>query len=496
MARALLESLQRLLEEGPYEARVVGGAVRDRLIGRDPNDLDVVVVGPALRLARALADRVGGFFYILDARREFGRVVWRSPEGRRFYVDLTRRDGLSWEEDLRRRDFTINAMMIDLDAFLGAGPLVPFDPLGGLEDLRAGRLRPCAPEAFHQDPVRILRAVRFEAEFGLRMTAEAEQALREALPGLIRVAPERVREELVKILLIPPLVRSLRRMEELGILPEVLPEVANLRGVGQSPPHVWDVYEHTLRTVAAMERLLGDFRESPELQDLPPRWAEIEEGMAPWRERLRARWEEEVAADHPRRALLLLAALLHDIGKPATRTVEPDGRVRFIGHEQVGAEWAVHRLEALRFSNDEMEEIEILVRHHMRPHGLARGRLTPRAIYRFFRDVGALGVDLTLLALADTLAVWGPTLTDAVWAPRLRVAQILWQAFFEAPERFIRPAPLIRGEDLLSLGVPEGPQIGRILEAIREAQAAGEVTTREEAMALARRLLNELGLRS
>jgi len=110
--------------------------------------------------------------------------------------------------------------------------------------------------------------------------------------------------------------------------------------------------------------------------------------------------------------------------------------------------------------------------------------------------VGALGVDLTLLALADTLAVWGPTLTDAVWAPRLRVAQILWQAFFEAPERFVRPVPLIRGEDLLSLGVPEGPQIGRILEAIREAQAAGEVTTREEALALARRLLNELGLRS
>ncbi|WP_322800139.1 CCA tRNA nucleotidyltransferase [Thermoflexus sp.] len=493
MPRALLEPLKRLLDESLYEARVVGGAVRDRLIGREPNDFDVVVVGPALRLARALADRIGGFFYILDARREFGRVVWRSPEGRRFYVDLTRREGASWEEDLRRRDFTINAMMVDLDAFLGAGPFVPFDPLRGMEDLQAGRLRLCAPDAFHQDPVRILRAVRFEAEFGLRMTTETEQALQEALPGLARVAPERVREELVKILMIPPVVRSLRRMETLGILPEVLPEVANLRGVGQSPPHVWDVYEHTLRTVAAMERLLGSRMASPEWYDLPPRWAEIEAAMAPWWERFVARWEEEVAIDHPRRALLLLAALLHDIGKPATRTVEPDGRVRFISHERVGAEWAAHRLEALRFSNDEIEEVEVMVRHHMWPHGLARGRLTPRAIYRFFREVGERGVDLALLALADTLAVWGPTLTDAVWTPRLETARALWRAFFEAPERFVRPVPLVRGEDLLAMGVPEGPQIGRILEAIREAQAAGEITTREEALALARRLIDEAG---
>ncbi len=498
MSREVLERLKRLLEAGGYEARLVGGAVRDRLIGREPNDFDIVVVGPALSLARALADQVGGFFYILDARREYGRVVVRSPEGRRFYVDLTRRDGESWEEDLRRRDFTINAMMVDLETFLRADVFVPVDPLGGWEDLQAGRLRLCAPDAFRRDPVRIIRAVRFEAEFRLRMTSEAEQALREVLPWLSIVAPERVREEIVKILLIPPLVRSLRRMETLEILERILPEVAGLRGVEQGPPHVWDVYEHTLRVVAAIEQFLGGATEPSaegealaELRDLPPRWAEVAEAMAPWWERLEARWAEEVAVGHPRRALLLLGALLHDIGKPATRTVGPDGRVRFIGHEAVGAEWTARRLEALRFSNDEIEEVETLVRHHMRPHVMARGKPTPRALYRLFRDVGESGVDLALLALADTLAVWGPTLTEEIWAPRLQLARALWQAFFEAPDRFVRPTPLIRGEDLLALGVPEGPQIGRILEAIREAQAAGEVTTREEALALARRLKDE-----
>lgn len=491
MSREALEALKHLLREGTYEARMVGGAVRDRLLGREPNDFDVVVVGPALRLARALADRIGGDFYILDARREFGRVIGRTSDGRRFYVDLTRRDGESWEEDLRRRDFTVNAMMIDLEAFLQGDRFAPIDPLGGLEDLQAGRLRLCAPDAFHRDPIRILRAVRFEAELGLRMTPETEQALREALPRLAWAASERVREELIKMALLPPFVQSLRRMEALGILEGVLPEVARLRGLPQGPPHIWDAYEHTLRVVAAMERLLGGSAEPPELRDLPPRWAEVETAMAPWRDRLATRWAEEVAADHPRRALLLLAALFHDIGKPETRTVEPDGRVRFIGHEAVGADQAARRLAALRFSNDEIEEIETLVRHHMRPHGLARGRLTPRAIYRFFRDLGALGVDLPLLALADTLAVWGPTLTDAIWIPRLRTAQALWQAFFEAPDRFVRPVPLLRGDDLLAMGVPPGPQVGRLLEAVREAQAAGEVTTREEALALIRRLLDE-----
>jgi poly(A) polymerase len=491
-ARVLLEALKRLLEDGPYEARLVGGAVRDRLVGREPNDFDGVVVGPALSLARALADAVGGAFYILSARREFGRVVWRSPQGRRFYVDLARRDGDSWEEDLRRRDFTINAMAVEIDAFLRPEGFAPFDPLGGLEDLRSGRLRPCAPDAFRRDPVRTLRAVRFEAEFGLRLTPEAEASLTEAVPCLFLIAAERIRDELVKILLIPPAVRSLRRMEALKLLERVLPEVASLRGVEQGPPHVWDAYEHTLRAVAAMERLLGSEAETPELRDLPPRWAEIAEAMGPWRERLQSRWEEEVAVGRPRRALLFLAALLHDIGKAGTRTVDPNGRIRFIGHEALGARWAADRLAALRFSSDEIEEVETLVRHHMRPHWMAR-RLSPRGIYRFFREAGERGVDLALLALADTMAVWGPRLTEEIWEPRLCVARTLWQAFFEAPEQFVRVVPLLRGEDLMALGVPEGPQIGRLLEVIREAQAAGEVTTREEALALARRLIDEAG---
>ena len=490
MARPVLETLKALLEAKGLEARLVGGAVRDRVAGREPYDFDVGVVGPALRLARELADRVGGFFYVLDARREFGRVVWIDPGGRRFYVDLTRREGEGWEEDLRRRDFTINAMMVDLGIFLAQETFAPEDPLGGLEDLRARRLRLCAPDAFRRDPVRLLRAVRFEAAFELEMTPETERALREDLPALLSAAPERLREELAKILEIPPVVRTLRRMASLGLLEVLLPEVAALRGVTQGPPHIWDVYEHTLRVVAALERLMGAAVETPEIQDLP-RLAEAEAALAPWRERLAARWAEEVAVGRPRRILLLLAALFHDIGKPETRTVAADGRVRFIGHERLGAERTAERLRALRFSNDEVEEVALLVRGHMRPHGLARGPLSPRAIYRFFREVGAAGVDLALLALADTLGVWGPTLSEAVWEPRLQVARTLWAAFFEAPERFVRPPPLVRGEDLLALGVPEGPRIGQILEAIREAQAAGEVTTREDALALARRLMEE-----
>ena len=491
MLRFLLETLRRVLSEVGCEARLVGGAVRDLLLGREPADLDVVVNGPALSVARALADAVGGAFYILDARREFGRVVWRSPQGRRFYVDLARREGDSWEEDLRRRDFTINAMMVEIEAFLRPEGFVPFDPLGGLEDLRAGRLRSCAPDAFRRDPARTLRAVRLEAEFGLRLTPEAESALAEAVPLLVRVSTERIRDELVKILLIPPAVRSLRRMEVLGLLERILPEAADLRGVLQGPPHRWDAYEHTIRVVAAMERLMGSEAEAPELRDLPARWSEAEKAMAPWLDRMRSRWDEEMVAGRPRRALLLLSALLHDIGKARTQTVDPDGRIRFIGHEVVGAKMAASRMQELRFSADEVEEVVMLVRHHMRPGELTR-ELTPRAIHRFLRDTGERGADVALLGLADTLGIWGSELTEEVWAARLTTAQAIWHAIFEAPERFVRGTPLIRGDDLLAMGVPEGPQIGRLLAAIREAQAAGEITTREEALTLARRLIEEM----
>jgi tRNA nucleotidyltransferase/poly(A) polymerase len=184
-------------------------------------------------------------------------------------------------------------------------------------------------------------------------------------------------------------------------------------------------------------------------------------------------------------------ALLHDIGKPATKIIEDNGRTRFFGHDDLGAQLAAERLRALRFSNDEIERVTGISGGHMRPHWLAETPLTRRAMYRFFRDTKDYGVDILLLSLADHLATHGPDVDQATWVERLGMIAEMFDTYFSQHAEIVAPLPLVNGSDIMQeLGLPPGKQIGVILEAIREAQASGEVWTREEALAVARRVVD------
>ncbi len=196
-----------------------------------------------------------------------------------------------------------------------------------------------------------------------------------------------------------------------------------------------------------------------------------------------------VCADRDRALLLKLAALLHDIGKPQTHSLGEDERIHFYNHEPVGARIAAERLEKLRFSRDEVSRVRTVVEAHLRPSHLARTeKVTRRAIYRYFRDTRDAGVDVVLLSLADHLATWGPNLRERRWARRLEVAELLLHHYFERWEETVAPELPVDGHDLMrELGLEPGPQIGRLLDALREAMAAGEVETREEVLDLARR---------
>jgi poly(A) polymerase/tRNA nucleotidyltransferase (CCA-adding enzyme) len=438
---------------------LVGGAVRDALLGRTSFDLDLALPAGALALAERLAVRLDATAVVLDAERGAARVVRPGLQ-----VDLNEFRASTLAGDLAARDFTVNALAVQLDALLARGRAPIVDPTGGLADLRARRLRPAGPRALAEDPLRTLRAVRLEATLGFRLTPAAARAVRAAAPALAGVAAERVLDELVALLRLPGTGRALRRADALGLLAVILPEIGPMRAAAQPAPHRFGVLEHSLRAVEACDRLL------PRL-----------DALAPFGEDLRAHLAEGLGGGVDRAAVLKLAALLHDVAKPETRQVVA-GRVRFFEHDLVGAARARVIAGRLRLPDRAAAVLERLVRHHLRPMHLAQaGEVTHRARYRFYRDLGADTRDLLLLALVDAAAVTGAS-PLTVWRGASLIRDLLggWP---EAESGAAAP-PLLRGHDVMArYGLPPGPVVGDLLARAREAQDLGLVRTHEEALA-------------
>jgi tRNA nucleotidyltransferase/poly(A) polymerase len=281
----------------------------------------------------------------------------------------------------------------------------------------------------------------------------------------------------------------LRVLQSLGLLALVVPETAGLERVSQPPPHVHDVWNHTLLLVDRLQTLLGVL--APQANEDAS--ADLTMGLASlrlgrFRDPLQAHLARTLSGDRPVRGLTFLAALLHDVGKSETGKLGADGEVHFVGHDRIGAEWAVRRAAQMHLSNAEAEHLGCIVRHHMRPLQLAREKtLSRRAIYRFFAATGQCGVDVCLLALADLLAIFGPTLDQDAWAEMLDTVRDLLESYFEHRTERVDPPPLISGDDLMqALELRPGPHVGALLQALREAQAAGEVSTREAAIEFVR----------
>lgn len=470
------------------EIFLVGGAVRDALIGQISHDLDFVLPHGSIEIARQVADRLGGAFYHLDPEREYGRVILTEPDSTRTCIDFTPFQGGSLEEDLLRRDFTINAIAIDLH-----DRSKTYDPLGGVNDLRQKRLRACYPQAFLDDSVRILRAVRLAAALDLNISRETRTQMREAVGKLSSVSAERIRDEIFRILDGPRRSAAIRALDLLGVLPVILPELVVLKGVKQSPPHTLDVWEHTLQVVEQLEKVLNVLKVDPD----PDAAANLQFGLISlrlgrYREQFKKHFSVQLNQDRPLRPLLFLGALYHDTGKPATYQEDPDGRVRFLNHETIGAHLVSQRCHALQMSNAEIERVKSIVRNHMRPIWLAHneGDLTPRAVYRFFRDLGASGVDVCLLSLADVAGTYGASLPQNIWERQVEIVRRLLQAYWEEREDLISPVPLLKGKDLIQeLNLSEGPIIGELLDAIREAQVEGKLSERQQALDFARSIL-------
>jgi poly(A) polymerase len=489
--RAVLAAVASFLDSESLEAYVVGGFLRDALLGRESHDVDLAVAGDPLLLGQRLADVLAGHFVRLHEEHKAARIVLPDGEAIRSLDLLPLR--LDIEADLTQRDLTINAMAVRVEALVAERQPSVIDPCGGRRDLTERIVRMVRPEAFGADPLRLLRAVRLCAELGFTLDPQTAAGMAENALLLSRAAPERQRDELMRILDTSRAAPGLRLADEIGLLEVLLPEVTATKGEEQPKEHHWDVFDHSLETVAALDALLGS--EKPADGRWARLWRELWERMEEF-PAVREHFQEEVSPGHTRVALLKLAALLHDIAKPETRTIEDNGRMRFFGHARVGALRAAAVARRLRFGGAEVRQVEAMVREHLRPLQIAQdGPPSRRALYRYFRDTGEAGIDVLFLSLADHLATVGPRLDWDDWRAHLGVVSfILAQRFQE--EVLTAPPRLVTGHDLIdALGLAPGPLVGRLLAAVQEAQAAGEVTTREQALALARQELERMEVR-
>lgn len=482
--------IERIKEALPPEQEIylVGGAVRDLLLSRFSPDLDFALPSNGISLARKIANTLHADFLPLDNERDTGRVVITNENDTRTFLDFATYRGANLDEDLRARDFTINALAFNLrDNTI-------IDPLNGANDIRAKLIRACSPTSLSDDPVRILRAVRQAAAFGFKIDKPTREWMKGSADQLGRISPERLRDEVFKILQGPKADASIRALEMLGVLQHLMPELLKMKGVEQSLPHIHDVWTHTLSVLDYLDQVISGLRvgyDADKTNDMFTGLLGLRLGR--FRGQIAKHFAQPLNVDRSHRSLLFFAALYHDVCKPETKTNDETGRIRFFDHDMKGAEVAAERARSFNLSNDEAERIHAIIKHHMRIHffgsRLLNNKQTPsrKAIYRFFRDSGKAGIDLILLGLADLRGTSANELTLETWTAYLDVARSLLENYWERPEEVVAPPRLLDGHDLMKeLNLKPGPAIGQLLETIRENQAAGKIENREQALSFAR----------
>ncbi len=444
---------------------LVGGFLRDVALGHSKNslDLDFAVASGAIDFGRRVARALKAAFVVLDQEHGCGRVVIRdkkTPGLTTFdFVDFRGKD---LKEDLLKRDFTINALACPLPP--GSRPLI--DLCNGLNDIKRRRLRVVYGAAFDDDPLRIVRAYSMSAVYGLKIDEKTRRLIRRKKELLKTIAGERLREEFFKILCVPDALKTIRAMDRDGVLVHVIPQLRVMRRVKQGGYHHLDVWGHSLEAFKKCEDLVRSLKADQDVASY---------------------LTQTMAGERTRLPLIKLAVLLHDIGKPQTYRVK-EGKTMFHGHERVGRDISRAIFERLKLSTRERFALETMIFWHLRPGYLADMKtLTERAAYRYFRDTKEEAASVLLVAIADQRATRGPMTTRASHQRHEKVSfELLKRYFAKLKEKpFVR---LITGDDLIKkLKLTPGPSFAKILDAVEEAQAAGEVRTKTQALALAKK---------
>lgn len=480
----LIRALKDFIE--PEESlHLVGGAIRNAILGLAIFDLDFTCFH-GIKTGKRVADHFGFGFFILDREHDTCRVIETLPTGVHAHYDFAGFRGRDIFEDLRGRDLTINAIGYDIckDEIV--------DPLGGILAVREKRLEACSANAMKDDPIRILRTIRFANTLEFRIGSELLSQVQANAAYLGEVSRERVRDEVMKILSGRKPHIALQLMERVGILGEVFPELIALKDQSQSIPPVHNVWEHTLSVVRHLSDIIHltaePYDESAANSDIQSGLLVLKLGK--FRGELIKYFSKRIVDERDLTALLILAALFHDVEKPYTAVESEDGRLRFLGHDALGAVRIHDRMTEFKFSGKEIDRISAVIRYHMRFHALVSRRdagkeINDRSIYRFFGKTEQVGLELILLGLADMRGTYEHTLSSERWRSALDVAETLIDTYVNRYYEVVEPKMLLSGNDLIEiLGMEPGPEIGKVLDFLREEQAAKGLNDRNIALKL------------
>ncbi len=479
---AELESAVLASVENCGEIYLVGGVIRDYLLHSKCSDIDFVVRKNAISEARRIADRLHGSFYVLDADRQTGRILLEI-HGKPVIIDFATLSGGTLQADLKARDFTINAIALDIthpDRFI--------DPLGGAQDLDKTILRPCSAESFKNDPVRVIRAVRFMQALDLTLDEPARRSLIEAAPRLSEVSAERKRDELFHVFENRKVRAACDLFRQFGILEQVFPSLDMLGNVGRIPPHVHDLIGHTLQVLNYCEIFLSSLCKNGEEPDNHF----LRSGcdlLAGYKDALIDFLAHPIHAQRGYTGLLYLAVLYHDIGKAILVQRGVDQQTITMTHPETSADHFLTIRDRWALSNEESVFIERLIRNHSVQYAIDESvNPDPRiSLYRFFRRSQSAGVLLAVFHLADILAAYETTLSEQRWNRAMKTSKLILDGWFCQYNSLIEPARLIDGEEIMAeFALQPGKIVGEILERIREAQVCDQVQTKEDAIRFAR----------
>lgn len=463
-----IKIIQDIAKKKKVSIFLVGGFLRDYLLGRSKMDFDFAVEKNALKIARLFADKIKGAYVLLDRKRGCARVV-KKDKGKPITFDFADFRAGTFRQDLSRRDFTINTFSVDLGALDAAAEIedVLADYKKGLGDIRSKRIKRVSAKAFQDDPLRMMRAFSLSAALGFKIERETLAQIKMEKDLIKGASYERIRDELFKVLESPRAAATLKAMDRTGLLENIVPQISVMYGCRQGTYHHLSVWPHSLETVAQIEKIFKQTRKDREVD---------------------AYLGEKLAGEHSRRAVLKLASLLHDIGKPGTRKKE-QGRVSFHGHEHAGKGIVRHVAKILKLSTRERHILEDMVRWHLRPGYLSNFKKpSEKAVYRYFRDTKNEAASILLLSLADQRSTRGPATTAGDQRHHEKICLELIGWFFKKKNEqpFI---PLINGNDLIEkLKMKPSPVFGKILSEVREQQSLGKIKSKEEALALARKI--------